>query len=104
MSTVSLICKYYHGAQLRRLITRQHVWMSLTRVVDGATIGVAVAAEATVPGPTAAPAGLAEPLHCPLLAGGRVYQAILGLTVLTLLPQRFLFLEENGFVWSLEHR
>ena len=77
--------------------------MPLTRVVDRATIGVAVAAEATVPGPTAAPAGLTEPLHCPLLAGGRVYQAILGLTVLTLLPQRFLFLEENGFVWTFGH-
>ena len=98
MSTVSLICKYY--TELQRLVPRQHVWVPLTRVVDGATIGVAVAAEATVPGPTAAPAGLAEPLHCPLLAGGRVYQAILGLTVLTLLPHWFLFLEENGFVWT----
>ena len=63
MSTVSLICKYYHGAQLERLITRQHVWMSLTRVVYGATIGIAMAAEATVTSSTAASAGLAEPLH-----------------------------------------
>ena len=101
MSTVSLICKYY--PELQRLVSRQHVWVSLTRVVDRATIGISVTAEAAVPSPTAAPADLTEPLHRPLLGGGRVYQAVLWLAVLALLPQRFLFLEENCFVWTFGH-
>ena len=69
MSTVSLICKYYRGAQLQRLITRQHVWMSLTRVVDRSTIGVAVTAQSTVP-TTTPTAPLAEPLDVHLVPGG----------------------------------
>lgn len=78
--------------------------MSLSRVVDGATIGIAVATQSTVPGSAAASAAVAEPLHHPpLLAGGRVDQAVLWLTVLTLLPQRFLLLQENGFVWTSGH-
>ena len=59
-----------------------------------------MAAQAAVATSTAAPAGLAEPLHRPLLGGGREYQAVLWLTVLALLPQWFLLLEESSFVWT----
>ena len=62
-----------------------------------------MAAEAAVPSSTAASADLTEPLHGPLLGGARVYQAVLWQAVFTLLPQRFLFLEENGFVWTFGH-
>ena len=86
--------------------------MSLTRVVDRATVGIALTTQATVPSSTsttAATADLAEPLgrplplHHPRLAGGRVDQAVLGLAVLALLPQWFLFLQQNGFVWTSGH-
>ena len=83
---------------LQRLIARQHVWVSLTRVVDGPTIGVAVTAQPAVPTPTPT-TPLAEPLDVHLVPGGGVDQAVLGLAgdqrVLAFLAQRFLFLEQN---------
>ena len=70
--------------------------MSLARVVDRATVGVSVTAEATVAASTGA-APLTEPLDGHVLTG--VDHTMRRLSwdqrVLTLLAQRFLFLQQN---------